>query len=236
LYLQQVQQLESARIQLNRILALDPDTTLQIEDTIEIDYHILFDDVLEQTMGYNTSLQIARQNVTLSELDLRLINSVMYPVINLNSGYNFTKSEAQAGILLENRQAGWNYGATLSYPVFNRLDLHRQRRNARLEIENSMLSLEDIEQEVLASLSEIYLSYQNSIKLVELEKQNLRVAHDNFDIAMERFRLGDLSGIEMREIEKMYLDAEYRLLIAQYQAKLAEISLRQISGKIQGYL
>jgi len=40
----------------------------------------------------------------------------------------------------------------------------------------------------------------------------------------------------MREIERTYLDAEYRLLVAQYQAKLAEISLKQISGRIQEYL
>jgi adhesin transport system outer membrane protein len=236
LCLQQVQILEASRIQLNRILAVDPDTTLIIEDTIVIEYGIHYDDMLQQTLNNNTELKIARQKQNLSELDLKLINAKIYPVISLNGGYNFTKSEAQAGILLENRQAGWNYGATVSYPILDGLELHRQRRNAQLEIENSRLDLENIEQDVMASLSEIYLSYQNSIKLVELEKQNLSVAHDNFDIAMERFRLGNLSGIEMREIERMYLDAEDRLLSAQYRAKLAEISLKQISGKIQEYL
>jgi outer membrane protein TolC len=236
LYLQQVQNLEASRIRLNRILAINPDTTLHIEDTIVIEYGMLYEDMLQQTLNHNTSLQIARQKQTLSELDLKLINSTNYPIISLNGGYGFTKSEAQAGILLENRQAGWNYGATVSYPILNGLELHRQRKNAKLEIENSRLDLENIEQDVIASLSEIYLACQNTIKLVELEKQNLSVAHDNFDIAMERFMLGNLSGIEMREIERMYLDAEDRLLIAQYQAKLAEISLKQISGRIQEYL
>ncbi len=179
---------------------------------------------------------IARQKQSLSELDLKLINSRIYPVIRLNGGYNFTRSEAQAGILLENRQAGWNYGATLSYPILNGLELHRQRKNALIGIENSRLNLKNIEQEVLSDLNGIYISYQNTLKLVELEKQNLSVAHDNFDIAMERFMLGNLSGIEMREIERMFLDAEYRLLSAQYQAKLAEISLKQISGRIQEYI
>jgi adhesin transport system outer membrane protein len=236
LYLQQVQNLEASRIKLNRILALDPDTILFIEENIVIDYGIKYEDVHQQTLDNNTELKIAKQKQSLSELDLKLINAKNYPVIRLNGGYNFTKSEAQAGILLENRQAGWNYGATLSYPILDGLELHRQRRNAQIEIENSRLNLENLEQEVLSDLNEIYTAYQNTLKLVELEKQNLSVAHDNFDIAMERFMLGNLSGIEMREIERSYLDAEDRLLNAQYQAKLAEISLKQISGRIQEYM
>jgi outer membrane protein TolC len=236
LYLQEIQILEEARLQLNRILALDPDTLLIIQDTIVIEYGILYEDLLQLTMEKNTSLQIERKKQILSELDMKLINSQMYPVLRLNGGYNFTKSEAQAGILLENKQAGWNYGATLSYPLLDRLDVHRQRKNAKLETENARLGLENLEQEVLSNLNEIYLAYQDGIKLVELEKQNLNVSHDNLNIAMERFRLGNLSGIEMREIERTYLDAEYRLLVAQYQAKLAEISLKQISGRIQEYL
>jgi outer membrane protein TolC len=235
-YLQQVQTMEAARIQLNRILALDPDTVLIIEDTIRIESDIFYEDVLQQTRNNNTSLLIARRKQTLSALDRKLILSKLYPVIRLSGGYNFTKSEAQTGILLENRQAGWNYGATLSYPLLDRLEVHRQNKNAKLEIENARLDLAYIEQDVLSDLNEIYLAYQQTLQLVELEKQNLSVALDNLDIAMERFRLGNLSGIEMREIGRNYLDAEDRLLNAQYQAKLAEISLKQISGRIQEYL
>jgi hypothetical protein len=227
LYLQEIQILEEARLQLNRILALDPDTLLVIEDTIVIEYNLLYENLLQLTMENNTSLQIERKKQILSELDMKLINSKMYPVLRLNGGYNFTKSEAQAGVLLENKQAGWNYGATVSYPLLDRLDVHRQRKNARLETENSRLNLENLEQEVLSNLNEIYLAYQDGIKLVELEKQNLNVAHDNLNIAMEQFRLGNLSGIEMREITHLP-DAEYRLRLYN-TSKTGRDLLKQIS-------
>ncbi|MFR2861044.1 MAG: TolC family protein, partial [Alistipes ihumii] len=55
-------------------------------------------------------------------------------------------------------------------------------------------------------------------------------------IAMERYLLGDLPGIEMREAQKSLLDAEERILSAQYNTKLCEISLLQISGGILHYL
>ena len=53
---------------------------------------------------------------------------------------------------------------------------------------------------------------------------------------MERYLLGDLPGIEMREAQKNLLDAEERILTAQYNTKLCEISLQQISGNVSVYL
>jgi len=68
------------------------------------------------------------------------------------------------------------------------------------------------------------------------EKENLKTAAENLEIALERYKLGNLSGLELREVQLSLLDAEERLLSVQYQAKLAEISLLQISGRMEEYL
>jgi outer membrane protein TolC len=52
---------------------------------------------------------------------------------------------------------------------------------------------------------------------------------------MERYKLGSLSGIDLREVQKSLLDARESLLSVKYQAKLAEISLMLISGRIMEY-
>ena len=72
--------------------------------------------------------------------------------------------------------------------------------------------------------------------MLNLERQNLITAKDIHDIAMDRYIQGDLSGFEVREAQKSLLDAEERILSAEYNTKLCEISLLQISGKITKYL
>ena len=79
-------------------------------------------------------------------------------------------------------------------------------------------------------------AYKNNLEVVKLEQQNLIAAKENYEIAMERYLLGDLPGIEMREAQKSLLDAEERILTAEYNTKLCEISLMQISGNILEYL
>ena len=53
---------------------------------------------------------------------------------------------------------------------------------------------------------------------------------------MDRYIQGDLSGFEVREAQKSLLDAEERILSAEYDTKLCEISLLQISGKVARYM
>nr|MBD3621903.1 TolC family protein [Sunxiuqinia sp.] len=93
-----------------------------------------------------------------------------------------------------------------------------------------------VEQDIEAELLTVYYAYENNLRLVKMEEQNLEVARKNLEIALERYRLGALSGLELREVQKSLLDAEERLISVKFQTKLAEISLLQISGKIMDYV
>ena len=121
---------------------------------------------------------------------------------------------------------------------FNKFDGNRRREqtNARIEVDNARLTVEKTRQGLMADLANFYQAYRNNIELISLEEQNLIAARENYEIAKERYLLGDLPGIEMREAQLSLLDAEERLLSAKYNTKLCEISLRQISGDIQLYL
>jgi len=79
-------------------------------------------------------------------------------------------------------------------------------------------------------------SYKNNILLTQFEEESLQNALLNYEIAMDRYKLGDLSGILLREAQNSLLEAEQRLLTARYQTKLYEISLMLISGKVDEYL
>ena len=52
----------------------------------------------------------------------------------------------------------------------------------------------------------------------------------------DRYKLGELSGIELREAQNSLLEAEERLSVAEYSTKICEISLLQLSGQILTYI
>jgi outer membrane protein TolC len=120
--------------------------------------------------------------------------------------------------------------------IFDGFERKREKSNAKIVIESQKYQYQEIEQEVKGDLITFYYAYENNLRLLKLEEQNLEVARENLGIAMERYKLGNLSGIDLREVQKSLLDAEERLISAQYLTKLAEISLLLISGQIMGYM
>lgn len=234
----QYEVVRAARIRLNELMAMDdPHMMFMVADTsITVNPALMLEQLMSDALQNNTSLLIANQNKILSEYDRQLLAANRYPFLNFNSGYGYTHNTYQSGALDHQQVRSMNYGLTLGFNIFDGFNQRRRMSNALIEIENRALVIQQVETGLLADLNTIYHAYQNNLRLLQLEHQNLSVAHETLDIAIERYRLGALSGIELREAQRALLEAEERLLAIQYQTKLAEISLNQIAGRISVYL
>ncbi|HBC78087.1 MAG TPA: TolC family protein, partial [Bacteroidales bacterium] len=227
----------AAQIRLNEMLAIeDLGQKFTTTDTsIIVNPELLFEKLLEETLAKNTSLLIAAKNKTISEYDYKLIVSRSYPYLNATSGYNYSINTFSASNTKNQLTNGLSYGLTMGVNIFDGLNQRRSIRNSSIDVKNKELKYLEIEQGVRADLITLYSAYSNYLRLITLENQNLQTATENLDIAMERYKLGSLSGIDLREVQKSLLDARESLLSVEYQAKLAEISLLLISGRIMEY-
>lgn len=235
-----------SEVRLKKLMALENlNEKITLKDTtIFLNPNLLYDDLLDLTLKLNTELLISKKNQVISELDYKIIASRSYPYLNFTSSYNYsyrgygTGTISDYGELAMNNQQtrSVNYGLTLGVDIFNGFTQRKNKANARIETENRVYRYQELEQDVKADLITIYFAYQNNLQLLKLEEQNLSVAQENLGIALERYKLGNLSGIDLREVQKSLLDAEERLISVKYQTKLAEISLLLISGQIMDYI
>lgn len=237
-FMKQQETLQSSAIVLNELLAREYlDRKIAVADTsIEVNKTLAFISLAENMEANNASLLHARRESTLAELDYKITTSKSYPYLRLNAGYGYTLNKYNKGTNYHRGSLGADFGLTLGVNIFDGSNARRERRNAKLNIENVKLELTDTELALKADLLNTWHAYENNLQILELEKENLVTAKLNHEIAMERYMLGDLSGIEMREAQKSLLDAEERLLTARYNTKLCEISLLLISGRIKEYL
>ncbi len=237
-YARQNEVLRSSQIRLNKLMASDdPGENILLKDSlIQINEDLLYDELMVLTLASNTSLQIASKSQVVSELDYKIIKSRVYPYLTMSSGYAYSYNGYETGEIRNQNVHGMNYGLTLGMNIFDGFNRKREMSNARIEIENWNIQYKEVEQEVKADLLNIYYAYENNLRLLRLEEQNLEVARENLEIALERYKLGNLAGLELREVQKSLLDAEERLISVKFQTKLAEISLLQISGRIMDYL
>ena len=236
-YMKQQESVKSSLIRFNELMANeDMSQSITVNDSI-IDLNTLpsFEELWQSTLDNNSSLLKSEQNKRLASLEMKAVKSRNYPYLRLNAGYGYTLNKYEISANSRRDNFGLNFGVTMGINLFDG-NRRREIKNARIAIDNARLQQDDMRQTLKADLSNLWQAYQNNMEMLKLERENLIAAIENHEIASERYMLGNLSGIEMREAQKSLLDAEERILSAEYDTKMCEISLLQLSGKITKYL
>lgn len=236
--IKQYEVLYTSRVLLNKLMAQEKiDQMIETKDSVII-YNEFLDqnDIMQGMLSNNTFLLLSDKNKKLSVLDLKTAQSENYPYLKFNAGYGITKNIYNTGTIDNQRILGLNYEFTVGLNLFSGFNRKRKQRNAKIEIENRQLEYEQTTLSLKADLANMWMAYRNNIELTNLEKENVETARENHEIAIERYKLGDLSGIELREAQNSLLEAEERLVQAEFNTKLCEISLMQISGQVLKYM
>jgi len=220
------------KIILNELLARDVNTDFAIRDSIVTDPSLKFDQLLNLSSQQNPVIQTAFINERIARLNLKQVKANRYPMLGVNTGYNFTRSHSELGFARDAKGQGFTYGLTASVNIFNGFLQKRNEKNAEIQIENAQLDYNRLKQNITAQLSSAYQTYLTNLQLVDLEKSNQNVAKQNMDITLAKFRLGSVTPVEFREAQRNYLEASVRFTDSEYQAKQAEIALKELAGNL----
>jgi outer membrane protein len=230
--LQELAKLNNLKADLNKIMGITPEYNFLISDSINLTRVLQYNDLKSKALSQNTSLELAKSNQAISALNLKDSRSLRYPKLNFLTGYNFGQSSSETSYAKYNRAYGPSFGFTLSYNLFNGFNTNRQIKNAHVEVGTSEIIYKDTDLGLQTDLYKLYNDYQSNLAVTKLELVNQEVAKENVDIALEKYKIGSINDIELREIQKKYIEAQYQLLLSQFQAKLAEIELLRISGEL----
>lgn len=227
----------SACIKLNRLMSNQnlEETRMPENNTIELSQIPGHNELYDGMMSANASLLKAESSMAVAQLDRKAVQSRNYPYLKMNASYGYTHNDYGSSTYSTRD----NWGPSVGLTVGMNLVTGKQRvqeRNARLTELSAQAEIDQLELQLRANLTDLWQSYENNLKLLNLERENLIAAQETHEIAEERYMLGDLSGLEMREAQKTLLSAEESLLSAEYNTKICEISLLLISGRIMDIL
>ncbi len=230
--IQNLAALTNLHVDMNRLLAREVTTPFVIRDSISLNRTVQYDTLLQKALTQNSQLIAARLNQEVTRLGVREAQSGRYPRVNLTAGYNYGTLNSETGFLTYNQSYGPSYGFYISYNLFNGFNLNRAIRNAKILMNSGEIGTEDATQNLRAELLKLNNLYRSNIEVVKLQLANVAVARENVDIAFEKYKLGSINDIELREIQKKLIDAEYELISAQFEARKAEVELYRQSGEL----
>lgn len=231
-YLKQRELYENTKTYLNELMARDLVTQFRVVDSVGIDDKLKLVDLMSAAGTQNPQIQMALINKRVAELNLKQVKAARYPQVAVSTGYIFTESESSLGFARENSGRGLSYGISANINIFNGFMQKRNENIARLQIDNSKLVIEQQTQAINSQLISAYQTYLTNLELVKLEGRNVEIAEQNLDITMEKYRIGSITQIEVRTAQLNYVNAVTRNNSAQYQAKISEVTLKELAGNI----
>ena len=230
--LRQKEAVQSARINLNRLMVVPLNSEHLVGTAIKPDPDLQFEQLRTVMLSQNPSILASFYQEQAAAKQIEIEEAQFLPQIQFNVGGIYAQSEAEAGFVESRSSLGLTYGVSAAWNLFNGFNRTRNIENAKLEELIAGNSYEQLKLELESQLLNVFINYQNNLELLQLEEKSLGIASENAEIAMERYKIGRFSELELREAQLNALDAEIRYLQASYNAKIAEIGLLRLSGGI----
>lgn len=220
-----------AKAGLMNVLMQRPDSLFQISDTIIVDSTLSMDSVVSN-INRNPEFLAATEQVRINEMLVRETAAQRYPAVSVSGGYNFSRSQSGAGNVLLNQNYGPFIGATVAVPIFNGGIYRRQQRIAEINVRSANASQQMLENNLQTSAVQSWQAYQNILQRLKTERENNRIAYDLLQLTLKRYELANVTIIELREAQRSFVEEGYRLVNLAYSAKIAEIELKRLMGRL----
>ena len=232
LLLKQKEMIKTTKIRLNEILARDVQTDFIVSNAILVDDKLNLEEIKSMAEKQNPQLQAQLLAKNSAEQELKQVKAGRYPTVKINSGYNFTHSEASLGFVTQSSGRGFVYGFSAAVPIFNGNLQNRNEKIAKVQVENASVTLEQQKRSLESQIGSAFESYQTNLELTKVEAKNLQIAEQNLDITLSKFKIGTITPIEFRTAQQNSLDAKVRYSNALYLTKIYEITLKELAGNL----
>lgn len=235
-YVSQRNRLVNLKADLNELLSREPSVNFEVALSIPVPQSAVANDIFLKVNEFNPYLLNARLFSQIGDLDYNEAKASRYPTVNLAGAYNFSRVGTPDGQVNLSRVHGPSLGIGASITLFNGFNASRRIKNAKIYSENQALSEENLILSLQNRAFKLVNDLNQAIDLVQVEERSVSLAQRNADASWERYRLGAISDLELRESQNKLLDAQIRLFSAQMNAQVAEIEIRTLTGDMGIFL
>lgn len=225
-------ELKKSKILLNRVLASDVAREYVTQDSIPLIHIPDLDPLKTNSLQSNNLLKIHTENLMYSKLEEKSLKSGHYPKLYLTGSYSYYETKTEASFIKYNKYFGPQVGLNIGFKLFDGMQLSNSIQTARVNVENQELLLQDMQQEVIALMSETWLDYQSQLQSVALGKERLILSQKNLDIAMKAYKMGMISSVDLRVAQDDLFRATSDLVNSYFNVKVKETELLSISGML----
>ena len=190
--------------------------------------------VFDNAVQIKPEIKAQELQVQSAEKSLAIAKSSYYPTLSLNMnigssyyylyGKHYTATPTGELVLMTNNSfssqfknnMGESIGLNLSIPIFNRFSVRNQVKNARFNIENQQLILENAKKSLYKEIETAYLNAVSSQEKYKAAQEAIKSTSESFNYAKERYETGKSTVFEFNDARSKYIQSQSQEIQAKY--------------------
>ena len=226
-------QIANAKRDLNVVMGRSVNTPLEVDTLFEYETDLSLEQLVRDAQNHNILVKLIEQNLAISALDFDIIESTRKPTLGASASYNYSISDNASGSFIDfSTSRGLSAALNISWNIFDGGRRKLQKENARINVLSQSLQKDQILQQLERDVVNAWENYQNALFILKAEEKNLATNQLNFQRTEEQFRIGQINSVEFRQAQLNLLEAATNLNSAKYDAKIIEVQLLQLSGRL----
>ena len=121
-------------------------------------------------------------------------------------------------------------GISLNIPIFDWGSRKARVRSSELAMESDQINLDEEKKNITLEVRQICRNLPTLIRQIEIKRQNIENAEHTYEINLEKYRNGNLTGMELQQYQNQLTSAkqEYTNAIIEYKIELLNLKIQTL--------
>ena len=221
-------ELKASFADLNRTMGIAGSEDYTLEDlAIDVKTQRALNDLIADSLTH-PELTRAKEQTAAAEAKKRAAKSQYLPTVSaIASGGYYDTFDSSRNVTTG---GWWAAGGLVSMPIFTGGLIENQVKEASAQAAAALAQSTNIEQALTQQVTNAYLDTVTFAQQIKLAEELVKTAQETLRLAKQRYKLGLGSIVEVTQSEVGLTAAQTRLAEAQYDYKIAEVTLAYAAG------
>lgn len=222
--------LENAKDQLKQTLGIDLNEDFVTAASVDVQpVKIDLEQAIDHAMG--SRLELRQREITTKELDFQMIKTKALNEFKGNIDLSF-------GIIGDNKRFDKIYDAPTQNPrvavSFNVPIFDWGEKRARIKAQETAMRINELDAEeekkdIVMNLRQTYRSLENQLRQIDIAEQSVQNAKQTYELNLERYRNGDLTGMEMSQFQTQLSNKQMSYIQTLINYKIELLNMKILS-------
>ncbi|MBN2615267.1 MAG: TolC family protein [Bacteroidales bacterium] len=218
---------ENAKDQLKLYLGMDLFEDIMILADVSVNpVPVDLDKAIENGLESRMELRQREIDVETSQFDLVRTKSQNEFRGDMNLRFGITGDNSELGNIYQNPTKSPSVGISFNIPIFDWGERKARIAAAEAAIESQELNLSEEKKQIVVDIRQVYRNILNQLNQIELARQNERNAQLTYEINLERYENGDLTGMDLNLYQNQLSSQKVALSQALINYKIELLNLK----------